>query len=318
MRIRIRMSVVLFALMVVAVGSLSTLAQEAPATVPVHMVVTVEPLPGKRAAIVNRDDVRVYQGKQRLDVTGWEPARGGNAGLDLFILIDDTSGSSLGSQLNDIRDFINAQPSTTAVGIGYMANSTIRIVQNFTTDHASAAKALRLPLGTVSAMDSPYLSLMDLMKRWPNHNNRREVLMITDGVDRLRLGRGLLGMPSISPDAQSAGDLAQRDGIIVHSIYSPGIGYASRNFWVASMGENNISMVSDVTGGSSFFLGYNGPPSFKPWLDQLHNVLENQFWLTFLATPGKKASLQNIRLETEVPGAELVSANSVYVPAAKK
>ena len=317
MRIRIRMSVVLFALMAVVASAFSSLAQEAPATVPVHMVVTVEPLAGKRPAVVNREDVRVYQGKQRLDVTGWQPARGEHAGLDLFILIDETSSTSLGSQLSDIRDFINAQPSTTAVGIGYMANSTVRIVQNFTTDHAAAAKALRLPMGTTSAMDSPYLSLMDLMKRWPNHNNRREVLMITDGIDRFRLGRGLRGLPSISPDAQSAGDRAQREGVIVHSIYAQGIGHANRNFWVANMGENNVSMVADVTGGSSYFLGYNNPPSFKPWLDRLHNILDNQFWLTFEAKPGNKAGLQYIRLETEVPGAELVAANSVYVPAAK-
>lgn len=317
MRIRIRMSVVLFALMAVAVSAFSSLAQEAPATVPVHMVVTVEPLAGKRPAVVNREDVRVYQGKQRLDVTSWEPARGEHAGLDLFILIDETSDTGLGSQLGDIRGFINAQPSTMAVAIGYMANSTVKIVQNFTNDHAAAAKALRLPMGTVSAMDSPYLSLMDLMKRWPNHNNRREVVMITDGINRFRLGRGLRGLPSISPDAQSAGDLAQREGVIVHSIYARGIGHANRNFWVANMGENNISMVSDVTGGSSYFLGYNNPPSFKPWLDRLNNILENQFWLTFEAKPGKNAGLQYIRLETEVPGAELVSANSVYVPAAR-
>ncbi|MGH9358489.1 MAG: hypothetical protein ACRD1O_04870 [Terriglobia bacterium] len=317
MRIRIRMSVVLFALMAVAVSAFSLLAQEAPATIPVSMVVTVQPIAGKKPAVVQREDVRVYQGKQRLNVTNWEPARGDHAGLDLFILIDDTSGGSLGSQLNDIRDFISAQPSTTAVGIGYMANSTARIVQNFTNDHAAAAKALRLPLRTVSAMDSPYLSLMDLMKRWPNHNNRREVLMITDGIDRVRFRRRLMSLPSISPDAQSAADRAQRDGIIVHTIYTPGIGFESRNFWVASMGLGNISMVADVTGGASYFLGYNSVPSFKPWLDQLHNILDNQYWLTFMATPGKKAGLQYVRLETEIPGAEFVAANGVYVPAAK-
>ncbi|MGH9454511.1 MAG: hypothetical protein ACRD2O_11150, partial [Terriglobia bacterium] len=64
MRIRIRMSVVLFALMAVVASAFPSLAQEAPATVPVHMVVTVEPLAGKRPAVVNREDVRVYQGKQ--------------------------------------------------------------------------------------------------------------------------------------------------------------------------------------------------------------------------------------------------------------
>ncbi len=318
MRHRIRVPMLLCALsMAVASSSLLLAQQPAAGTTPVSMVVTVEPLTGKRPAVVHREDVRVYQRKQRLDVTGWQPARGPHAALGLFILIDETNSTSLGSQLGDIRDFINAQPSTTSVGIGYMANATVKIAQNFTNDHASAAQALRLPLGTTSAMDSPYLSLMDLIKRWPHSNARREVLMITDGIDRFRLRGRLMGLPSISVDAQSAGARAQRDRVIVHTLYSPGTSHAFRNFWIANMGVNNLSMVADVTGGSSYFLGYNNPPSFKPWLDRLTNILDNQFWLTFEAKPGKKAGLQYIRLETEVPGAELVSADSVYVPAAK-
>lgn len=316
MKQRVRILVLLCALSV-AVGSASLLIaqQGAGGTVPVSMVVTIEPIEGKRPAVVNRDDVRVYQSKQRLEVTGWQPATGNHAALGLFILIDDTNSTSLGSQLGDIRDFINAQPSSTQVGIGYIANSTVRIAQNFTSDHAAAAKALRLPLGTISAMDNPYLSLRDLIKRWPQSNSRREVLMITDGIDRMRLRGNIMSLPSISVDAQAVGDLAQRERVIVHTIYARGIGHSDRNFWIANMGVNNQSMVADVTGGASFFLGYNNPPSFKPWLDRLQKILENQYWLTFRATPAKKAGLQYVRLETEVPGADLVSAKAVYVPA---
>lgn len=60
----------------------------------------------------------VRQGKNRLRVTGWTPARGENAGMDLFILIDDACDTSLGSQLDDLRSFINRQPPTTSVGVG--------------------------------------------------------------------------------------------------------------------------------------------------------------------------------------------------------
>ena len=31
-------------------------------------------------------------------------------------------------------------------------------------------------------MDSPYLSLISLVKGWPQQNVRREVLMVTDGM----------------------------------------------------------------------------------------------------------------------------------------
>lgn len=315
---RKRLIVLMWILSVVTVGaSLLSAAEPQADPVPVSMVVTVRPIQGKRPAVVNQDDIRVYKGKQRLQVTGWQPATGGHAALGLFILIDETAGTSLGSQLGDIKSFITEVPSNTQVGVGYMSNAGVRVVQNFTADAAAAAKAVRLPLSTVSAMDSPYLSLRDLIKRWPANNARREVLMISDGIDRMRLRGNMMSLPSISVDAQSVADLAQRERVIVHTIYTPGNSFLDRNFWLANMGENNLSMLSDVTGGASFFLGFQNPPSFKPWLDQLHRILENQYWLTFEANPGKKGGLQYVRLETEVPGAELLSANAVYVPAAK-
>src|SRR5271170_8453637 len=109
-------------------------------TVPVKMTVTLRVLgDDKRMPEVNREDVIVKQGNDRLQVTGWTPARDERAGLDLFILIDDAADQSVASQFDDLRSFINSQPSTTQVGIGYMRNGTVQIAQNFTTDHGQAA-----------------------------------------------------------------------------------------------------------------------------------------------------------------------------------
>ena len=112
----------------------------------VHMVVTLEPLRNDETTVagLTREDVKVRQGKQPLLVTDWVPGRGSNAALQLFVLIDDTSDTSLGSQLDDLTTFITAQPATTWIGVGYMRNTSIEIVQNFTNDHALTAKALRL------------------------------------------------------------------------------------------------------------------------------------------------------------------------------
>jgi hypothetical protein len=258
----------------------------------------------------------VKQGKERLKVTDWTSAQGDRAGLDLFLLIDDASDTSLGSHLDDLRAFINAQPSTTSVGVGYMSNATVQIVQNFTTDHAAAAKALRLPLGTVGAYGSPYLSVIDLMKRWPANENRREVVMVTDGIDRARRGipgRGL----SINPDVDTAGDIAMRTGTIIHTIYNPGVGRLHRNYWEATKGQLGIAKLADVTGGESFYLGLQTPVSFTPYLDQLQKILDNQYLLTLSAHPGKKAGLQAVTLSTEVAGVEFAAPDAVWVPAAK-
>lgn len=291
-------------------------AQEKGTTaVPVTMTVTASVPSDKRMPELSLQDIAVTQGKQRLQVTEWTPAQGDRAGLELFILIDDASSPTSGMHFDDLKSFINAQPATTTVGVGYMRNTTVQIVQNFTADHAAAANALRLPLGSAGAFGSPYLSVIDLMKRWPASRNRHEVLMVTDGIDRARRGMPSRGFYT-NPDVDSASDVAMRTGTIIHMIYAPGVGRMDRNYWEATNGQMGIAKLSDVTGGESFFLGLQQLVSFSPYLDQLQTILNNQYLLAFSAPSGKKAQLQYVSISTEVAGVELGCANAVWVPAA--
>src|SRR5215472_11914398 len=160
----------------------------APDTVQVHMVITNQSFDDSREPPVLRsENLQIKVGKEKTQVEQLIPAQGDNAAMQLFILIDDTcQPEAIGNNLNDLRDFINAQPSSTAIGVAYMSNATVQVTQNLTLDHAAAAKGIRLPRGSVSAMDSSYLSLVSLVQAWPQQNVRREVLMVTDGIDRLR------------------------------------------------------------------------------------------------------------------------------------
>jgi hypothetical protein len=127
-------------------------------TAQVHLVITDAALrEDAELPRLQKEDVKVKQGKNFLNVTQLIPAQGDNAALQLMILIDDTLNTSVGNSLNDIRDFINAQPASTIIGVGYMANAGVNVVQNFTADHDLAVKAVRLPRGSLSTMDSPYL-----------------------------------------------------------------------------------------------------------------------------------------------------------------
>jgi hypothetical protein len=300
---------VLLGVTALAVGLSSVLAQEASSTgPPVHMVVTVEPRHGSNVPVINREDVMVYQGRDRAKVTDWLALQGEHAGLQLFILIDDSANTSLGSQLEDIRQFINAQPATTAIGVAYMRNGIADVLQNPTNDHAQAAKALRLPFGDPGASASPYFSVTDLIKRWPETPVRREILMVSDGIDRF-WGSG----PS-DPYVDSTIEDAQRAGVIIFSIYMPGGGHFGHSFWRINWGQNYLSQISDETGGESYYLGFGAPVSFAPYLDDLTHRLTRQYLLTFLAKPEKKAGFQQVKLRTEVPNAELVAADRVYVP----
>jgi hypothetical protein len=269
-------------------------------------VVTVEARHGKDIPVLNRGDVMVFQKSQRLRVTDLVPLQGEHAGLELFILIDDASSSSLGSQLNDLHQFIESQPATTSIGIGYMRNATVDITQNLTTDHARAAKALRLPLGSPGAMPSPFLALSDLIKRWPASPVRHGVLLVTSGIDPL--GGGVA-----NPYLDASVEHAQRAGIVVFAIYMPGTGHSGHSFWQMNWGQNHLAQLTEETGGEAYMLGFGSPVSFAPYLNEVVEHLTHQYLVTFLVKPGDKPGFQAVRLTTEVPNAELVAASKVYV-----
>src|SRR2546430_17275602 len=101
------------------------------AGVQVQMIVTAEPKHGNDVPVLNREDVMVYQGKDRDQVTGWEPFQGANANLELFVLIDDSLSGSVTQQLHDVSSFISAQPPTTSMGVAHMRKGTFRTLPSF-------------------------------------------------------------------------------------------------------------------------------------------------------------------------------------------
>lgn len=296
-------------LMLVYVPRLS-LAQEASTSTAnaVHVVLTVEAHHGTNIPVINREDVMVYEGHDRDKVTDMVPLVGDHAGLELFILIDDASNSSLDNQLQDLRQFINSQPSTTAIGVGYMRDGTVQITQNLTTDHAQAAKSLRLPLGDPGTSPSPYFSIVDLIKRWPNAEVRRELLVISDGIDRL-YGNG----PN-DPYVDTAIETAQRAGIIMYSIYAPSVGHFGHSFFRINWGQNYLSQFSDVTGGEMYNYMFGSAVSFVPFLDDLSHRLTHQILVTFIPKAENKPGMRQVKFRTEVPNAELVGPDRVFVP----
>jgi hypothetical protein len=306
-----RLSIPVYALALVPLTIPCALGQgTAPGGVPVHMVVTVEARHGTTPPEITREDVMVKEGRDRDPVTDWVPAQGERAALEFFILIDDGASPSLGGQLDDLRQFINAQPATTKIGVAYMQNGIAEVLENPTSDHAQAAKALRLPRGLVGADASPYFSLQDLIKRWPESTARREVFMVSDGIDWFG------GTSPQDPYVDAAITDAQRAGVIVSDIYMPGQGHAAHSYWLYYWGQIYLSQVAEETGGEAYYIGFTGAPvSFSPYLDNLAHRLNHQYFLGFLAKPEKKAGMRRVRLQTEVPNAELVAASQVYVPA---
>lgn len=138
--------------------------------------------------------------------------------------------------------------------------------------------------------------------------------MISDGVD-LYYGSGDIQDPYLQESIANA----QRAGIVVSAIYTPGVGHAGHSHWQTYWGQLYLAQLADESGGESYSIGFYGTPvSFAPYLDDLTRRMSHQFLLTFLARPPKKAGLQPVKLRTEVPKVDLVSADKVYVSAEGK
>lgn len=292
--------------------AVSARQKEADRGTPVQMVVSVEPKHGNEVPTITQQDVIVNQGHDRRPVINWVPATGDRAGLALAILIDDSAGFSFGSQMEDVRAFIGEQAPTTLIAVGYMQNGTVFLAQNFTEDHAAAAKSLRLPQGFIGAEGSPYFSLTDFIKKWPSNPSvpRREVLMITSGMDTFYGG----GYPD--PYVDTAIQDAQCAGIVVFSMYTPGAGHFEHTYWRIYWGQNYLAQLSEETGGESYyFLGAQAPVSFGPYLNQMTGRLKRQFLLTFLAKPQNKAGTESVKVSTEIRSVDLIAPDKVCVPA---
>jgi hypothetical protein len=264
-------------------------------------VVTAETKGAEGVTAIPKQSISLYENRKLQEVSGWTPLRGSRSGLQLVVLLDDSSGSNLGLQLNDIRSFLNALPPTVQVAIGYMRNGTPNLVQNFTSDHAQAAKALRLPQGVAGGNGSPYFCISDLVKHWPRSSNdvRREVIMVTDGVDRYSGGR----FDPENPYVRAATSDAQKAGVIIYSIYYRGAGRLDRSLTVTDGGQNYLTQISGDTGGKVYLEGFGNPVSFSPFLSDIQRKLQNQYELTFVSTA--KPGLQPIRVKTNQPNTSL-------------
>jgi hypothetical protein len=283
-------------------------AQFAATTGTVTMTVTAVGKKGKTPPTITKDDVQVYQAKERLQVADWK--RGET--LYLAVLIDDSIDSAAAINWGDLKAFMNAQPATTSIAVAYARNGAAMIAQDFTTDHALAAKALRLPVGGQGAFSSPYLAMQDLIKRWPSSGDRRSIILISSGIDYFRGNFG-----PTSPDLDSTMELAQKGNINIWTIYYPGAGHTSRGFFRISNAQSNLSQLSDETGAESYFLGVRAPVAFKPYFDEIQGHLSNQYLLTFPASGGKKGRFDRIRVGTELPGVELMAPSEVFLPASQ-
>lgn len=299
-----------FVLAVGAFAFLSTfLVPGTSAAEPGSVTMTVTALGKKDAAppAIRKEDVQFFVNKERTQVANW---RHGEK-LYLAVLIDDSLDTDVASQWSDLKEFFKAQPETTYISVSYARNGAAEVAQDFTNNHELDAKALRIPVGP-QAFSSPYLAVIDLLKRLPaGPAERRSILLISSGVDYFH------GNFPESPDLESAYERAQKENVNIWSIYYPDAGHLGRRFFRAFRGQNDLSRLAESTGAESYYLGTNEAVTFKPYFDELATHFRNQYLLTFRGSGGAKGRFQRVHTATETPGVQFLHAPEAFLPAAK-
>jgi len=297
-------SLLLAALAVAAVMPLASKAAAADSAA-VSMTVTAVGKKDTQPPALKREDVQLYQGKEKVQVADWK--RGET--LFLAVLIDDSLESSVANQWGDLKAFFMAQPENTYIAVAYARNGAAMVAQDFTKDHALAAKALRLPLGNAGAFTSPYLTLQDWMKRWPETGERKSIILFSSGVDYFRGS-----FDPIDPDLDTTVAHAQKQNINIWTIYVPDAGHIGQREFRVFNAQSNLSRLSEETGAESYYLGFGTPVTLKPYFDEIQMHLNNQYLLSFVGNGGKKGKFERVRLVSEVPNVEFLTPSEVFLP----
>jgi hypothetical protein len=166
-------------------------------------------------------------------------------------------------------------------------------------------------MGPGGADVSPYDSLTDAIKKWPNTAaERKEVVMISSGIEALGGG-----YTSDNPYVNAGIDSAVKAGVVVYTIYDPSVGHFGHSFWRNTWGQNFLSQLSDETGGDSYIIGYGSPVSFQPFLNSILFSLQHQYRLTFVARPENKSGFQSVRVSVTDKDASIAAPDRVFVRA---
>jgi hypothetical protein len=199
------------------------------------------------------------------------PVQNGRAGLDLIVLVDESLSQRVDVQLKEIGDFLQTLPADARVAVAYANYGGVRYTQEFTTDHENAAKAFHMPSAFPGTANGLYDSLTDLIKKWPATQNRRVILLISDGID-VTDGR-LDANPDTNTVLQRAIHQAEQSGVTVDSIFASGSGRDVEDRQLVLNGQGCLLQLASKTGGNAFFEGMETPLSFRPFLKDIAKSL---------------------------------------------
>jgi len=243
-------------------------------------------------------------------VMNFTPLQEANSPVELVLLIDGGARTSLGSEFSEIETFVKEMPPNTRMAIAYMESGRAVLSSQLSSNAADVLKGLHLSAGFPGSNASPYFCLSDLAKSWPSHDRtaRREVLMITDGVDNYERR-----YDPEDPYVDAAINDSVRAGMIVYSIYWKDMGRFNSGWYETNAGQNLLLIVTQATGGYSYWEGIGNPVTLQPYFQDLRRRLSNQYELNFTAPSNGKPEVESMKVDLKVPSAKVDAPQRVLV-----
>ena len=275
-------------------------------------VITVIPKDkNAQAPALSQQELSLTVNGKNANITQLSPANGRNGALELVVMLDSGATTSLSNQMPEISSFVNSLPSDARVSVAWMENGVAKLTGPLTTDHQAALKGLHIPSGFVGQDASAYFCLSDLARHWPSSdpNARREVVMISDGVDNYNRSYDLN-----DPYVQAAINDSVRAGLVVYTFYWKNKGAFDSTWYANNLGQNLLNEVTQATGGVSYWQGMGDPVSFQPYFQDLNKRLGNQYEVGFVAPLANKPQVVGMKLKAEgVSGAKVDAPQEVFV-----
>jgi hypothetical protein len=265
----------------------------------VQIVLTVADHTNHRPAILKPGGLRITDGT----IADVIPMQGRDR--ELFVVIDDAANPNddFSSRLQELRHFVTEQPDHVSIGVAYIQNGALQVVENPTTDHQLAAAALRAPAGTEPA--NPYCAVSDLVQRWERKSMSREMVLVGTQIDESsREGRSCM-------NAETAIQDAERAGVIVYALYSP----SPNNVAQLDATSVDLGQVAYQTGGEAYLIGHSPAQTVEPFLADIAEHLANRYLVKFRLTSNTENGFQAVTFTAGSADQELMAPDKAWIPA---
>lgn len=272
--------------------------------------------------LTKADIAEVKIGGKTAEVQDFQPVLRGPHKLQLMVVLDSMQMLGAKGQFEDLENFLHTMPTNVVIGVGWLLQGQVKIVQPFTADRELVYKAF-VPKKREEAANpkndngNQFSCLRWLSAHWPDADPQtlKAVLMFSDGI--IRSNGQSQGGDQLNPDVDGASQLLQRASIVPYPFYwlDPIIPDPNRNEGGQLEGQQNFSQLVSDTGGAALFSGMYAPGTLTPLLNKLYATLASSAVVTVNAPykPGKyeRLDVKSTRDDIRIFGPDNVMVGNI-------